>query len=98
MVAKKEQTTGQPKAPAPEPPAGEATGEKSGEPEQQGTQSGGGDTAARRKAWVKKTPVERILDEVQKQEGKVAALKKELEKEEAALKTMREATKLLGGS
>ena len=102
MVVKKEQTTGLPKGappePPPAPPAQAAAGEKSGGPEQQGAQTGEGGTTAKRKPWIKKTPVERILGEVQKQEEKVAALKQELEKEEKALKALREATKLLGGS
>lgn len=100
MVAEKKQT-GQPKVaapqPPPEPPAEPPAGEKTGGPEQQGQPPAEGGTT-KRKPWIKKTPVERILEEVQKQEEKVAGLRKELEKEEAALKTMREATKLLGGS
>lgn len=99
MVAEKKQT-GQSKGaapqPPPEPPAGPPAGEKTGGAEQQGQPPAEGD-ATKRKPWIKKTPVERILGEVQKQE-KVAGLKKELEKEETALKTLREATKLLGGS
>jgi hypothetical protein len=101
MVAEKKQT-GQPKAAAPQPPqepsAGPPAEEKTTGAEQQGQPSAEGSGSAKRKPWIKKTPVERILGEVQKQEEKVAALKKELEKEEGALKTLREATKLLGGS
>jgi len=103
MVAKKEQTTGQPKAPVPEPsssepPAGAATGEKSDEPDPQGKQSSEGGTTAKRKTWVRKSPVDHILEQVAKQEKRVADLKAELAKEENALNTMREATRLLGGS
>jgi len=54
--------------------------------------------ASKRKAWIKKTPVEIILEQVTKQEEKVAALKKELAKEEGELQKMRKATELLGGS
>ena len=54
--------------------------------------------AAKRKAWIKKTPVEIILEQVTKQEEKVAALKKELAREEGELQKMRKATELLGGS
>jgi hypothetical protein len=50
---------------------------------------------AQRKAWVKKSPVEIILEQVAKQEEKVAALRKELEKEESELKKMQDATELL---
>jgi hypothetical protein len=54
--------------------------------------------AAKRKSWIKKTPVEIILEQVKKQEEKVAELKKELAKEEGELQKMRKATELLGGS
>ncbi len=54
--------------------------------------------ASKRKPWIKKTPVEIILEQVKKQEEKVAELKKELAKEEAELQKMRKATELLGGS
>lgn len=56
-----------------------------------GAESGG----AKRKVWIKKTPVEIILEQVAKQEEKVAALRKELAKEEGELKKMQDATKLL---
>ena len=55
-------------------------------------------TGSRRKAWVKKTPTEIILEQVQKQADKVAALKKELQKEEAELQKMQKATQALGAS
>jgi cell division protein FtsB len=48
-----------------------------------------------RKAWIKKTPVEIILEQVAKQEEKVVALRKETAKEEGELKKMQDATKLL---
>src|SRR5579864_7648512 len=54
--------------------------------------------AEKRKPWIKKTPVEIILEQVKKQEDKVAELKKELAKEEGELQKMRKATELLGGS
>jgi hypothetical protein len=81
MFAEKKQTTGQPKAAAPEstpqPPAQT--------------------DSTKRKPWIKKTPVEIILEQVKKQEEKVAELKKELAKEEGELQKMRKATELLGG-
>jgi hypothetical protein len=55
-------------------------------------------SAAKRKSWIKKTPVEIILEQVKKQEEKVAELKKELAREEGDLQKMRKATELLGGS
>jgi hypothetical protein len=53
--------------------------------------------STKRKAWIKKSPVEIILEQVTKQEEKVAELKKELAKEEGELQKMRKATELLGG-
>jgi hypothetical protein len=61
-----------------------------------GAQGGAaGDSGAKRKPWVKKSPVEVILEQVAKQEEKVAAMRKELAKEEGELKKMQDATKLL---
>ena len=61
-----------------------------------GTQGGApGDSGAKRKPWVKKSPVEIILEQVAKQEEKVVAMRKELAKEEGELKKMQDATKLL---
>jgi hypothetical protein len=61
-----------------------------------GAQGGAaGDSGTKRKPWVKKSPVEIILEQVAKQEEKVAALRKELAKEEGELKKMQDATKLL---
>lgn len=61
-----------------------------------GTQGGAaGESGAKRKTWVKKSPVEIILLQVARQEEKVAALRKELAKEEGELKKMQDATKLL---
>jgi hypothetical protein len=54
-----------------------------------------GESGVKRKPWIKRTPVEIILEQVAKQEEKVAALRKELTKEEGELKKMQDATKLL---
>ncbi|HZU31286.1 MAG TPA: hypothetical protein VFB79_09235 [Candidatus Angelobacter sp.] len=54
-----------------------------------------GDSGGKRKPWIKKTPVEIILEQVAKQEEKVAELRKELTKEEGELKKMQDATRLL---
>jgi hypothetical protein len=62
----------------------------------QGTATESGD--AKRKAWIKKTPVEIILEQVKKQEEKVSGLKIELAKEERELEKMRKATQLLSGN
>jgi hypothetical protein len=61
-----------------------------------GAQGGAaGDSGTKRKPWVKKSPVEIILEQVAKQQEKVEALRKELAKEEGELKKMQDATKLL---
>jgi hypothetical protein len=61
-----------------------------------GAQGGAaGDSGTKRKPWVKKSPVEIILEQVQKQQQKVEGLRKELAKEEGELKKMQDATKLL---
>ena len=61
-----------------------------------GAQGGAaGDSSTKRKPWVKKSPVEIILEQVQKQQQKVEGLRKELAKEEGELKKMQDATKLL---
>ena len=82
MVANKKQTTDRPKA-----------GGTESQP-----QAPAQTDASKRKPWIKKTPVEIILEQVTKQAEKVAELKKELAKEEAELQKMRKATELLGGS
>lgn len=80
MVADKKQTGERPKAAGTEAQ----------------TQSPAQTDASKRKPWIKKTPVEIILEQVKKQEEKVAELKKELAKEEGELQKMRKATELLG--
>jgi len=61
-----------------------------------GAQGGAaGDSGTKRKPWIKKSPVEIILEQVQKQQQKVEGLRKELAKEEGELKKMQDATKLL---
>jgi hypothetical protein len=59
------------------------------------SQGAAGSGGTKRKGWIKKSPVEIILEQVSKQEEKVAELRRELTKEEAELKKMQDATKLL---
>jgi len=82
MVADKKQTTDRPKT------AGTGAQPQAPAPAD----------ATKRKSWIKKSPVEIILEQVKKQEEKVAEMKKELAKEEGELQKMRKATELLGGS
>jgi len=48
-----------------------------------------------RKAWVKKTPVEVVLEQIDKQEEKVAGMRAELAKEERELAKLQQAKKVL---
>jgi len=50
-----------------------------------------------RKPWVKKTPVEIVLEQIGKQEEKVAAMRKELAREERELSKLQQAKKVLEG-
>jgi len=48
-----------------------------------------------RKAWVKKTPVEVVLEQIGKQEEKVAGMREELAHEERELAKLQQARKVL---
>jgi hypothetical protein len=48
-----------------------------------------------RKAWVKKTPVEVVLEQIGKQEEKVAGMREELAQEERELAKLQQARKVL---
>lgn len=48
-----------------------------------------------RKPWVKKTPVEVVLEQIGKQEEKVSDLREELKKEERELAKLQQAKKVL---
>jgi len=48
-----------------------------------------------RKAWVKKTPVEVVLEQIDKQEEKVAGMREELANEERELAKLQQARKVL---
>ena len=48
-----------------------------------------------RKAWIKKTPVDVVLEQIGKQEGKVAEMRKELLREERELAKLQQARKVL---
>lgn len=83
-----ERKTGTTAKSQPKPPA--ATSEA---PAQPATESTGG-----RKPWIKKTPVEHVLDQIGKQEKKVADMREELKKEERELAKLQQAKKLLEGA
>lgn len=51
--------------------------------------------AGSRKAWTPRTPVDVILDQIGKQEKKVAELSKELDTEKSMLNKLLQAKKLL---
>ena len=48
-----------------------------------------------RKPWIKKTPVEIVLEQIGKQEEKVAEMRKELTREERELTKLQQAKKVL---
>ena len=48
-----------------------------------------------RKPWVKRTPVEVVLEQIGKQEEKVAEMRKELAREERELSKLQQAKKVL---
>jgi hypothetical protein len=48
-----------------------------------------------RKPWVKKTPVEVVLEQIGKQEAKVNDMREELKKEERELQKLQQAKKVL---
>jgi hypothetical protein len=48
-----------------------------------------------RKAWVKKTPVEVVLEQLNKQEERVAGMREELAHEERELAKLQQARKVL---
>ena len=48
-----------------------------------------------RKAWIKKTPVEVVLEQIGKQEEKVAAMRAELTREERELAKLQKAKSVL---
>lgn len=50
---------------------------------------------AARKAWIKKTPVAVVLEQIGKQEEKVAEMRTELTREERELAKLQEAKKVL---
>lgn len=51
-----------------------------------------------RKTWVKKTPVQVVLDQIGKQEKKVNDLRDELKQEERELQKLQQAKKVLEAS
>jgi len=52
-------------------------------------------TTSGRKPWIKKTPVEIVLEQIGKQEEKVAEMRKELTREERELAKLQQAKKVL---
>lgn len=48
-----------------------------------------------RKPWVKKTPIEHVLEQIGKQEERVNGLREELKKEERELQKLQQAKKVL---
>lgn len=55
-------------------------------------------SATGRRPWIKKSPVEVFLDQIRKQEERVAEMKAELQKEERELAKLQQARKVLEAS
>lgn len=53
------------------------------------------ETTQGRKPWIKRTPVEVVLEQIGKQEEKVAAMREELAHEERELGKLQQARKVL---
>jgi hypothetical protein len=53
------------------------------------------ESTAGRKPWVKRTPVEVVLEQIGKQEDRVASLREELAQEERELTKLQQARKVL---
>jgi hypothetical protein len=51
-----------------------------------------------RKAWIKKTPVDVVLEQIGKQEEKVVEMRKDLAREERELSKLQQARKVLEAS
>ena len=72
--------------------APQAGGQK---PESSGTTPPAQSSISTRKPWIKKTPIEVFLEQIAKQEEKVANLRKALTQEERGLARLQEARKVL---
>jgi hypothetical protein len=66
-----------------------STGER---PEQTATET---TTTSQRKPWIKKTPVEVVLDQIHKQEQRVAELETEFKHEKRELEKLQKAKEVL---
>ena len=69
----------------------------SGKPAAPATQGAAATTATStsRKPWIKKTPVEVVLEQLDKQEQRVAGMREELAREERELAKLQQARKVL---
>jgi len=52
-------------------------------------------TSTGRKPWIRKTPVEVVLDQIRKQEDKVAEMREAISREERELAKLQQAKKIL---
>lgn len=63
--------------------------------DQASKQTASGQDSSTRKAWIPKSPVEVILDQIRKQEKKVAELEQQLSAEKTTLNKLAQAKKVL---
>ena len=77
------------------PKAAQTTAQPHGAPATAQRATAGSTSSTGRKAWVKKTPVEVVLEQIGKQEEKVAEMREELAHEERELAKLQQARKVL---
>jgi hypothetical protein len=77
------------------PPKKAATAASSQSPAAQRSAASTSTTSTGRRPWVKKTPVEVVLEQIRKQEEKVAEMREAISHEERELSKLQQAKKVL---
>jgi hypothetical protein len=77
------------------PPKKAATAASSQSPTAQRSAASTSTTSTGRRPWVKKTPVEVVLEQIRKQEEKVAEMREAISHEERELSKLQQAKKVL---
>ncbi len=77
------------------PKAAQATAQSNAAPATAQRATAAATSSTGRKPWIKKTPVEVVLEQIGKQEEKVVGMRKELAHEERELAKLQQARKVL---
>jgi len=77
------------------PKAAQATAQPNAAPATAQRATAAATSSTGRKPWIKKTPVEVVLEQLDKQEQRVAEMRKELAQEERELSKLQQARKVL---